>query len=859
MPAPSHTQDTIAHLRHCVQIESATGSYQVLRAPMLTETGGIVEVVSQGSISDDYEGTKFWIYPATSDDAPAGAHCIATTLCKRGGSNAVYHNLHWNGSSIDFDVDTDPFETESDWWYIIPSGDYFTIQSVVDGLFWTVVDGSITLSAYPGYDDDTQRWRMMSQYSPSGGVFNVSTSLDVSQSVMSLTSSDMGAASIGASSQRTAHTVLSAEFIELLSQSNNRYQGYKQMDLAFPVDRSETRWNRLEFLDDDTKRGQFEQRGPLRLDTFSTRVCSLRPSENMVAILPSLVGRFTGQRLRYNTSTSSDFSLSSYDGENRLGAFPTWQTSSMDPTDGTQAWMMLPQNFFDSALPTPMDLGCELIASGRAYELADTQTLPVPDDTTDMALRPRFDCDASEYLVTAKLRFLTDGVWSDVVTVLQPWNANYSVCSHAPYAKITGGPAWIPNAWPSSDSSRSITQDINTGALFYDHQDASACQVILSVSAMRYGSAEGVPPVPYEGRTVSRTFTIGRHVSVSLGDSTLDQDGIHLDISVSGATSYDVSIAKILFVNGANDPESILQPEGVIGSDIAFSDLTSITHALMIGDPSSAQLVVTGFVDSHFGTLPFSGATTLSSSLTQARVGATWSAWGGMAYDQFSSLGNFSAYAGFQIVESEQGRRYAPIKKIYVPRSGIPYAARCGTYLGDDETTDPECAVVIWDVDFGSRYQYEIITSQSRPNLAAALYRRVHGISGTSVHEHIEIIPLRGNLSGSMSVKNDLAVARRIGGRRYVAGSLRGQEPSLKFTGTIYADALDTVTPAPRSNDPLVIKTDIQTLMSIDASETLLLRTTWGTEHLVRIAGVDAPRDIASAANLTIDLIEVES
>jgi hypothetical protein len=109
-----------------------------------------------------------------------------------------------------------------------------------------------------------------------------------------------------------------------------------------------------------------------------------------------------------------------------------------------------------------------------------------------------------------------------------------------------------------------------------------------------------------------------------------------------------------------------------------------------------------------------------------------------------------------------------------------------------------------------------------------------------------------------MSVKNDIAAARRIGGRRYVAGSLRGQEPSLKFTGTLYADALDTV-PAPRSTDPLIIRTDIQTLMSIDASETLLLRTTWGTEHLVRIAGVDAPRDIASAANLTIDLIEVES
>lgn len=853
MPAPSHTQDTIAHLRHCVRIESATGSYQVLRAPMLTATGGIVEVVSQGSISDDYEGTTFWIFPATSDEAPAGTHCIATTLCKRGDSDAVYHELRWNGSAIDFDLSDDPSEATNSLWYIIPNGDYFAIQSAQNGLFWTVVSGNVELSAWTGAD--TQLWKMMAQYSPAGGVFNVSPSLDVSQSVMSLTSSDMGAASIGASSQRTAHTVLSAEFIEQLTQSN---AGHAQMDLAFPVNRAETRWNRLEFLDEETKRGQFEQRGPLSLGASDTRTCSLLPSENMVAILPSLVGRFTGQRLRYNTS-SYDFSLSSYDGENRLGAFPTWQTSSADPTDGTQAWMMLPQNFFDSSLPTPMDLGCELIVSGQAYELADTQTLPVPDDTTSMTLRPRFDCSGSDYVVTAKLRFLTDGVWSDVVTVLEPESANVGACSSAPYAKLTGGPAWIPNAWPSSDSSRSITQDIEIPhTLFSDHQDASACQVILSVSSMRYGTAEGAPPVPFEGRTVSRTFTIGRHVSVSLGDSTLDQDGIHLDISVSGTTSYDLSIAKLIFVNGANDPESILQPEGVTGSDIAFSDLTSITHALMIGDPASAQLVVTGFVDSQFGTLPFSGVTTLSSSLTQAFQPSTWSAWGGMVYDRFSSLGDFSTYAGFQIVESEQGRRHVPISKIYTPASGIPYVARCGSYLGEDETTDPECAVIIWNVD-GARYQYEIITSPRRPNLAAALYRRVPDIAGTPVHEHIEIIPLRGNLSGSMSVKNDVAAARRIGGRRYVAGSLRGQEPSLKFTGTIYSDATDTVTPAPRNNDPFIITTDIQTLMSIDASETLLLRTTWGTEHLVRIAGVDAPRDIAGAANLTIDLIEVES
>jgi len=865
MPLNPFSDDYVAHLRHCVRIESKIERYRMLHGTIQTQgTSGTIDALTWDEISAlglQYDGTWFWLYPsATSPSGTSGAHHIASAMAMAGQSDStdVCHNIVAGLSGVSFALRTNNSFDAAEMWFIQPEGDdYFTIMSSNGGVLTTSSSGVISLTAWTGQDD--QLWRIMTEYQPIGGCFATSPALDESQSIQSLTTTPMSYALIGSSAQKAAHVAMSSEVIEQITSPTN-LTGQLMTGLAYPTSRSEDRWNRVELYDEETKRVQFEQGGRLRLT--GTRNGALRPvySEGGLLSVSGIAGRYRSQSWDYN-SIGSSLCLSSSDGERSLGAFPTFQDAASDPTDPTQAWFMMPQNMYDATLPVPYDLTCDLMAgSTPVARLTQSQALPVADDQSFL-LRPTFICDGERYLVTVRVRYLVDGVWSDVVDVLQPTNSNLDACSAAPFAKFDGSPAWIPNAfaysWPGQWAGRDgISQDISVSGLFDGHDDADACQLTLSVTAMRYGEFTGLPPVPYEGRTASASYILGRNTSVSLGDATVEHDGIHIPVTTTGNDVASIHLDSLKLSSGTLPPtySEHLQAEGFTSDAdggvivIPFTALRLIDSALM--SASSATISVTGEARTSFSSISISSSVLLTSSLSSQNIPVYATAWGGIVSAFYSSLGDYYPEEAYQVLEGERGRRYAAMESL--TGYGVPIITRTGSYL-DDSSSRLDTAMVIGTMD--GAWCYTLISRPQPARPVAAIYRRIRD---TRSSEHIEVIPMQGNLSVSLSADNDATSARRLGGRYAIVGTTGGQEGSLKFSGTIFKGQLDATISVPSRPDPFVIRQDIQALYEIPASESVILRMTTGTEYLVRVIGVSSPRDVAESANVTLNLIEVE-
>ena len=100
MPLSPFTDDQVAHLRHCVRIESKIESYRMLHGTIESQgTAGTIDALTWDEITAralPYDGTWFWIYPAaTNPSGTSGAHNIATAMCMAGQSDStdVCHNM----------------------------------------------------------------------------------------------------------------------------------------------------------------------------------------------------------------------------------------------------------------------------------------------------------------------------------------------------------------------------------------------------------------------------------------------------------------------------------------------------------------------------------------------------------------------------------------------------------------------------------------------------------------------------------------------------------------------------------------------------------------------------------------------
>lgn len=863
MPLSPFTDDQVAHLRHCVRIESKIESYRMLHGTIQTQgTSGTIDALTWDEITAralPYDGTWFWIYPAaTNPSGTSGAHNIATAMCMAGQSDStdVCHNMVVSGSSVAFSLRSNNAFTDSEAWFVQPESDeWFTIASANGGVLTAASSGVVSLTAWTGQDN--QMWRIMDEYPPVGGCFATSPALDESQSIQSLTTTPMSYALIGSSAQKTAHVAMSSEVIEQITSPTN-LTGQLMTGLAYPTSMSEDKWNRVELYDEETMRVQFEQGGRLRLT--GTRNGALLPVFESGGLLSvsGVAGIYRSQSWTYNTSDPT-LRLSSSDGERSLGAFPTFQAASSDPTEPTQNWYMLPQNLYDPTLPTPYDITCDLLdSSNNVTRLTQSQALPVAENET-FRLRPTFVCDASRYLVTIRMRYLVGGVWSDVVDVIQPTNSNLEGCSEAPLAKWDGAPGWIPNAyahsWPGQWAGRDgISQDITMSGLFDGHTDADACQLTLSITAMRYGAFTGLPPVPYEGRTASATYVIGRYTSVTLGSATIESDGIHIPVTTTGNEVTSIHLDSLALSSGGTPPTYTehLQAEGFTTDAaggvivIPFTALKLIDSPLM--SASSATLFVSAEARTSFSSLSISSAISLTSSLvSEASPSMRAHAWGGYVRPFMGSV-DYSPQILYQVAEGERGRRYVAMP--YVTGYGAPFITRTGSYL-DDVSTQLDTAMVIGTLD--GNPCFSLITRPQPTRPVAAIYRYVED---TGTQQHIEVIPMQGNLSTSLSADNDAVSARRLGGRYGLVGSTGGQAGTLKFSGTMFKGQIDSTIPSPQA--PFSLRQDIQALYEIPASESVILRMPTGTEYLVRVLGVSSPRDEAESANITLTLIEVE-
>lgn len=855
MPLQPFDDDHVAHMRHCVRLESKLERYRMLHGTILSQGyDGVIDALTWDEMLDrglQYDGTWFWIYPAESNPSgTSGAHHIASAMCMQDqwDTNRCCSIIKFLTPEVSFALRSDYTIDDNTKWFLQPQDDeYFTISLATGDTITAALDGTITLTSWTGADN--QRFRIMTEYRPLGGCFNTSPQLDPSQCVQSLTTSPMSYALIGASAQKTAHAVMSVEFIDQVTSPSN-LSSSPTADIAYPANRSETLWNRLSLYDEtDPRRCQFEQDA----ETTPRRHRFFIPYNGGGGQpLRGVAGRYLSQPWHMNLASPSWY-LSSYDGEFNLGAFPTLQP---EQSDGTQAWYMLPQNLYDSTLPSAYDLTCDLIdASDNITRLTQSQSLPVADDAA-FRLRPTFVCDAERYVVTVSVRYLTDGVWSDIENVIQPENSNVATCSEAPFAKFGGGIAWAPNAFPYvRDGRDGISQDISISNLFDGHDDADACQLTLSVTAMRYGTFTNLPPVPYEGRTASASYVIGRHTEVTLGDATLDGDGIHIPVTSTGNEITSIHLDSLVLASDdvPTTYTHYLAPGGFDASPVGAELLVPFTALKLIDDDlmssSSATLIVSGEVRTSYAAIEFEDYGTITSSLgSYTSPHITGGGWGGMLPNSTTPGHTYVPSALYQIIEGERGRRYVSADRI--PGSGFPIITRSGSYLADTSGSI-ENAMAIGTYDGSDCYTIIRRGQPERP--IAALYRRVRDEEYSA---HIEVIPLQGNLSASISADNDAVSARRIGGRYGIVGATGGQEGSLKFTGTIFRGQIDSTIPSPQA--PFSLRQDIQALYEIPASESVILRMPTGTEYLVRVIGVSSPRDMAESANITMTLIEVE-
>lgn len=211
-------------------------------------------------------------------------------------------------------------------------------------------------------------------------------------------------------------------------------------------------------------------------------------------------------------------------------------------------------------------------------------------------------------------------------------------------------------------------------------------------------------------------------------------------------------------------------------------------------------------------------------------------------------LSNYDPVTLYQVAEGERDRRYLAMP--YVTGYGTPFITRIGSYL-DDVSSPLDTAMVIGTLNGNACFSLITMSQPTRP--VAAIYRYVED---TGTQQHIEVIPLQGNLSTTISAENDMVSARRLGGRYGIVGSTGGQAGTLKFTGALFKGQIDSTIPSPQA--PFSLRQDIQALYEIPASESVILRMPTGTEYLVRVIGVSSPRDEAESANVTLTLIEVE-
>lgn len=585
---------------------------------------------------------------------------------------------------------------------------------------------------------------------------------------------------------------------------------------------------------------------------------------------------------------SSGQALSSSDGQQELASSPYSQTlnSSTGIDNSPQFWYAFPRNLYRASLPTPSDLHIMMTDNdtGETRELQQLDQIPFLDSVT---ITPKFRCDWDAYVSVMRIRYLrssqysSSASWGPWQVVAVPESGNLDTLSQAPWATPSGPQAWIPNSWSGYQDDEGYTV-LSRGFSFpegiFSVMNGVIAQVAITIRSFSYGEQTiNFPALPYEGPAATFTAIIAPRESCTISPQEVTPEGIRIryrfDTYLDRAifTNFNLRINSISFDSWYESDDVMIEPYettifpheqdqyGYYIGDIVvpMTYLNPDTMPDIISDLSiytqSARAKASGVLISQFGQIDVEGDQGQWSSIS-LQTGMVASA-GHIT----SQLGQFATiYAprdpsqfpdiGWQRISTERGPRY-----IEMPISMYDeFVARhmVGSYVSPD---DPRQEAILFSRQTGGETDtplFEVVSEQY--NVPMKLTTLSYADSGV-----LYVIPLQGQISISYGVQRDVSTARRLGGRKFVAGSIGGEAPSISFSGTIFRHQFTGV--AIPTSENVKILTSIHDLYDIPENATLMLRTPFGQAHMVRLTGIDSPRTSAGYADITLSMVEVDA
>lgn len=577
--------------------------------------------------------------------------------------------------------------------------------------------------------------------------------------------------------------------------------------------------------------------------------------------------------------------LSSSDGQQELAASPYSQTlnASTGMDNSSQFWYAFPRNLYNASLPTPSDIRVMVTDedTGETRELKQLDQFPFLDAVT---ITPKFRCDYDDYVSVMRIRYLrssqysSSASWGPWEVIAVPESGILDTLSKAPWATPSGPQAWIANSWSGEqdyDGYTTLSSGFSLPSGLFSAMNGAVAQVSITIRAFSYGEQTSyAPALPYEGPAATFTAIIAPKPRCYISPQEVTPDGIRVryvfdSIDRSIFTNFALRINSIEFSGWYDSDNVMTEPYeasifpheqdqyGRYVGDIIVpmtylspDDMPTIISEL--GHYGSAQAKASGVLISQFGQISVEGSQGQSSSIS-LQTGMVASA--GHITTQ---LGQFATIygprnpsqipnVGWQRISTERGPRY-----INMPISMYDeFVARhmVGSYVSPD---DPQQEAILFSRQTGGETEtplYEVVSEQySVPLKLTTLSYAESGV--------LYVIPLQGQISISYGVQRDVSTARRLGGRKFVAGSIGGEAPSISFSGTIFRNQFTGV--AIPTSENIKILTSIHDLYDIPENATLMLRTPFGQAHMVRLTGIDSPRTSAGYADITLSMVEVD-
>lgn len=811
-------------------------------------------------LSDDVD-TMFWIYETDA----SGASYIATAMT--GMTSASYvHNFVASGSSVACDIDAEnAFNTSEQFEVEHYDYDFIFIKHVDSGLYltWTSENG-VHLAARDA-DEPGQTWMIAPTELEFSGVYEYVPEGDTTQDIVVMSERSDERLAIGAASPGVAQSAWVKPVLHVLNSNTPRVRvhkvlfGYPQHDLLPNGARA---WSWMYVNDAGvaaqasggrhiTQAGANDPAHP----PYSPRWIDTLEQSYYDADLPGANGgRYRPARITLMTTTKS---LSAKNASGGIGPDVRAIDDGIAPdSNHALGWYQIPTNLYDSAMGAPHDITMSLITDTREVPIGKAMMLPRDAATGSVSVRVRCIAPTDALTASLRLQFFEGGAWQEPEGAIEP-GTRIAWQREAPLSQRDGSTAWAPTGFLGStrdaDGRATITEDFALPhALFSEHPDATACRLILSLASFRYSEFDGLPGLPYVSRSVSTTALIEPYLDMWTDEAVVKHDGIHIpahpiNADMGSWTGGDILLdIRSLVVSGAE----LLASDGLSarvarsGDEIVipFDKLADATPELLSGSGGAYEMTAMMYTG-YAGTKILFG-NDLRSELAQFAAPATvGDGWGAAFYPTATSQGTRSIYASYQRAHSERGTRYVAAPR--TAQGGRFIASHAGSYFGAGQQQASQ-GLVIWRNASLSRYEWTLWTSDPTPQPTTALV--VPDDAGTY------IIPLRGNIKQSFTAASDHTAVRHLGATRSVVEGTMGVATSLEFSGTIYADAADSLDLPPYD---VPLRTDVEALFAIDADTTCLLRTAWGTEHVVRLVKIDAPRSIASAADISLEFVEV--